>query len=316
MTGEHEPLGRASGDKSLLNYITGKNLVRQAASDDSRCRSHPGHWLDAGGRLASERTAQPFLERAMTVKYEVEKVNEMRLANANLVLAAMDTIIDRGEGSIQPERIEIINAATATLAVGSATLKAIAAEAGAADQVSTYDQDLNTVTRAIKVDLKRMVENGAPEADYAAVDDAIDGAGERVGTTLNNVSALGGNIVAERVTEATQRSAEALRVQRWISDRSPSSPSSSCSSFTATRSPTGSARSRAACSASSTATTMPRSKARSGRWKSATWPSPPTSSDWQPSRNRTLRKAPAASAFRTKRSASAACPRPKRIPAH
>ncbi|TPP12135.1 HAMP domain-containing protein [Rhizobium glycinendophyticum] len=153
------------------------------------------------------------LERAIAVKDEVEKVNEMRLANANLVLAAMDTIIDREEGSIQPERLDIINAAATILTEGSATLKDIAAEAGASSEVGNYNQDLQTVVQAIKVDLKRMVETGAAEADYAAIDDAIDGAGERVGTTLNNISALGGNVVAERVAEATQRSAEALHVQ-------------------------------------------------------------------------------------------------------
>ncbi len=153
------------------------------------------------------------LERAIAVKGEVEKVNEMRLASANLVLAAMDTIIDRGEGSIQPERIEIINAASAILAEGSATLKAIATEGGAASEVATYDQDLQVVVQAIKVDLKRMVESGAPEDEYAAIDDAIDGAGERLGATLDSISALGGKIVEERVAEATLRSAEALRVQ-------------------------------------------------------------------------------------------------------
>jgi methyl-accepting chemotaxis protein len=153
------------------------------------------------------------LERAIAVKDEVEKVNEMRLANANLVLAAMDTIIDRGEGAIQPERVEIINAAGEFLTEGSAILKAIATEAGAAGEITSYDQDLQIVLQAIKVDLKRMVETGAPEEDYAAIDDAIDGAGERLGDTLNNVSALGGNIVTERVAEATQRSAEALQVQ-------------------------------------------------------------------------------------------------------
>jgi methyl-accepting chemotaxis protein len=197
----------------LLNYITGKNLsVRQRLMTlGAAAVVGIGSMLAVGWHQNAQLNLA--LERAITVKDEVEKVNEMRLANANLVLAAMDTIIDRGEGSIQPERIEIINAATAILADGSATLKNIAAEAGAANEVVTYDQDLQTVVQAIKVDLKRMVENGAPDEDYAAVDDAIDGAGERVGATLNNVSALGGNIVAERVAEATQRSAEALQVQ-------------------------------------------------------------------------------------------------------
>jgi methyl-accepting chemotaxis protein len=201
------------GDKSLLNYITGKNLsVRQRLMTlGAAAVVGIGSMLAVGWYQNAQLNLS--LERAIAVKDEVEKVNEMRLANANLVLAAMDTIIDRGEGSIQPERVEIINAATAILTDGSATLKSIAAEAGAANEVATYDQDLQTVVQAIKVDLKRMVEEGAPEEDYAAVDDAIDGAGERVGATLNNVSALGGNIVAERVGEATQRSAEALQVQ-------------------------------------------------------------------------------------------------------
>lgn len=197
----------------MFNYITGKNLsVRQrlmtlgaAAVVGIGSMLAVGWYQNAQLNLA--------LERAIEVKAEVEKVNEMRLANANLVLAAMDTIIDRGEGSIQPERVDIINAAGAILTEGSSTLKAIASEAGAAGETGTYDQDLQTVLQAVKVDLKRMVETGAPEGDYAAIDDAIDGAGERLGTALNNISALGGNIVEERVAEATLRSAEALYVQ-------------------------------------------------------------------------------------------------------
>ncbi|RKE84330.1 methyl-accepting chemotaxis protein [Rhizobium sp. AG855] len=197
----------------MLNYITGKNLsVRQRLMTLGAAAVFGiGSMLAVGWYQNAQLNLS--LERAIAVKAEVEKVNEMRLANANLVLAAMDTIIDRGEGSIQPERIEIINAAGDILVEGSATLKSIAVEAGAAGEAGTYDQDLQAVLQAIKVDLKRMVETGAPEADYAAIDDAIDGAGERLGTTLNNVSALGGNIVEERVAEATQRSAEALYVQ-------------------------------------------------------------------------------------------------------
>ena len=55
---------------------------------------------------------------SIEIKNKVETINEMRLANANMVLAAMDTIIDRGEGAIQPERIDIINAAVALLTDG------------------------------------------------------------------------------------------------------------------------------------------------------------------------------------------------------
>lgn len=150
---------------------------------------------------------------SIEIKNEVETINEMRLANANMVLAAMDTIIDRGEGAIQPERIDIINAAVALLTDGIPVLTAVATEAGVPGEVGTYADDLKTVTQAIQVDLKRMVETGAPEEDYAAIDDAIDGAGDRLGSVLNNLSALGGNLVEEYAKEATSRSDQALTFQ-------------------------------------------------------------------------------------------------------
>lgn len=150
---------------------------------------------------------------SIEIKNEVETINEMRLANANMVLAAMDTIIDRGEGAIQPERVDIINAAVALLTDGIPVLTTVATEAGVPGEVGTYADDLKTVTQAIQVDLKRMVETGAPEEDYAAIDDAIDGAGERLGSVLNNLSALGGNLVEEYAKEATSRSDQALTFQ-------------------------------------------------------------------------------------------------------
>ena len=39
---------------------------------------------------------------------QVALVNEMKLANLEMVLAAMDSIIDKAEGQIQPERVEVI----------------------------------------------------------------------------------------------------------------------------------------------------------------------------------------------------------------
>ena len=153
------------------------------------------------------------IQDSIEIKNDVERINEMRLANANMVLAAMDTIIDRGEGQIQQERVEIIGAAVALLTDGIPVLKLVAEEAGVPGEVNTYEADLKIVVNAIQVDLKRMVETGAPEEDYAAIDDAIDGAGERLAGVLNNLSALGGNLVEDYVNEATNRSDQALTFQ-------------------------------------------------------------------------------------------------------
>jgi methyl-accepting chemotaxis protein len=197
----------------MFNFITGKDLsVKQRLMTLGAAAV-----LGIGSMLAvgwyQNARISTAIQDSIEIKDEVERINEMRLANANMVLAAMDTIIDRGEGRIQPERVEIIRAAVTLLRDGTAVLKAVATEAGAPGEVGSYEADLNAVAKAIQVDLKRMVETGAPEADYAAIDDTIDGAGERLAASLNNLSALGGNLVEEYVSEATRRSDQALFFQ-------------------------------------------------------------------------------------------------------
>jgi methyl-accepting chemotaxis protein len=197
----------------MFNYITGKDLsVKQRLMTlGAAAVIGIGSMLAVGWYQNARISAA--IQDSIEIKDEVERINEMRLANANMVLAAMDTIIDRGEGKIQPERVEIINAAVALLNDGTPVLNGVAAEAGVPGEVSAYADDLKIVVKAIQVDLKRMVETGAPDEDYAAIDDAIDGAGERLGSVLNNLSALGGNLVEDYVNEATSRSNQALTFQ-------------------------------------------------------------------------------------------------------
>ncbi|MFN3508712.1 MAG: methyl-accepting chemotaxis protein [Allorhizobium sp.] len=197
----------------MFNFITGKDLsVRQRLMTlGAAAVVGIGSMLAVGWHQNSRIGVA--IHDSIVIKDEVEQINEMRLANANMILAAMDTIIDRSEGQIQPERVEIINAAVALLSDGSRVLTAVAKEAGVPDEAKSYDEDLKTVVQAIQVDLKRMVETGAPDEDYAAIDDAIDGAGERLAAALNNLSAAGGNLVEGYVNEATNRSNQALMFQ-------------------------------------------------------------------------------------------------------
>ncbi len=197
----------------MLNFITGRNLsVKQRLMTLGAAAIVGIGSMLAVGWYQNARISTAIHE-SIEIKNEVERINEMRLANASMVLAAMDTIIDRGEGQIQPERVDIINAAATLLSEGTPILKAVATEAGVPGQVATYETDLKVVLQAIQVDLKRMVETGAPESDYAAVDDAIDGAGERLATVLNDLSAAGGNLVEDYVQQATERSDQALTFQ-------------------------------------------------------------------------------------------------------
>ncbi len=197
----------------MYNFITGKDLsVKQRLMTlGAAAVIGIGSMLTVGWYQNAQISTA--IQESIEIKDEVERINEMRLANANMVLAAMDTIIDRMEGQIQPERVDIIKAAATLLNDGIPILKAVAEEAGIPGEVASYETDLKIVVQAIQVDLKRMVETNAPEADYAAIDDAIDGAGERLAGVLNNLSALGGNLVEDYVSEATNRSDQALSFQ-------------------------------------------------------------------------------------------------------
>ncbi len=197
----------------MLGFISGSGLsVRQRLMTLGAATS-----LGIGSMLAvgwyENAQVDTALTRALALQRDVEQLNEMQLASSRLVLAAMDTIIDRGEGVIQKERAEIVRSAATLLAAGAPIMKSLAQEAGNAALAETYDADLAEIVKAIEVDLKRLVETGAPEAEYAAIDDAIDGAGERLSATLDQSAALAGQIMQASVEGATARAGASLYIQ-------------------------------------------------------------------------------------------------------
>ena len=64
--------------------------------------------LVAVGWYSGSRTVEAARE-AETLRENIHIINEMRLANIELVLAAMDSIIDKSEGKLLPERQETID---------------------------------------------------------------------------------------------------------------------------------------------------------------------------------------------------------------
>ncbi|MGG7518305.1 methyl-accepting chemotaxis protein [Allorhizobium undicola] len=156
------------------------------------------------------------LRRALSLKAQVETINDLRLANGELTLAAMDTIIDRNEGAIQAERMKIITDNSSTLTKAAPVVKALAAEIGQDALVKTYETDAASLVREISVELKRLVETKASESEYSRIDDTIDGAGERLGDMLEKLSTTATRLVEERVTEATSASSSSIILQMSI----------------------------------------------------------------------------------------------------
>ena len=153
------------------------------------------------------------LNGAITAQRGLTAVDEMRLATTNLVLNAMDTIVDRNEGVIHPERAAGIATTLSLLEASKADIKTLATLLGRTDALSTFDADLTELRQAIGVDLKTLVEGKASTEEFGKIDDAIDGAGERLGKALSQLSEAATQLVQTRVDEARAVSADALLLQ-------------------------------------------------------------------------------------------------------
>ncbi|MBH0237041.1 methyl-accepting chemotaxis protein [Methylobrevis albus] len=135
------------------------------------------------------------------VRSDAQVVAAMRLSLSELVLTAMDSIIDQAEGRISAERMATIAAAESTLLGGAEAASRLDAVLEDVTLPAGFVGDIAALVASIRTDLAALIERGAPEADYAAIDDVIDGAGARLAETLAQLSSgsdrhLGQQLVA------------------------------------------------------------------------------------------------------------------------
>ncbi len=153
------------------------------------------------------------LDKAIIAQDAIKNAGAMRLASVELTLVAMDTIVDREERQVAPERVKAVADFISALNAGKPAAMELAASLGKPEIMATFDADLAEITKAIQVDLKKMVEEGAPADAYGAIDDTIDGAGERMAVTLGKLYEEAGLALGARVADATDRSHESLLFQ-------------------------------------------------------------------------------------------------------
>ncbi|MFB2550784.1 methyl-accepting chemotaxis protein [Ensifer soli] len=153
------------------------------------------------------------LARSIDAQNAITTIGNMHSANKELVLVAMDTIIDREERAIQPQRQASIATSFAVLNDNLAAAKALATQVGKPELTARFDADLAALSKAITVDLKTMVETGAAPEAYAALDDAIDGGGDRIGTSLDALQGEARALAEARIAEARAASAASLAYQ-------------------------------------------------------------------------------------------------------
>ncbi|HNQ92193.1 MAG TPA: methyl-accepting chemotaxis protein [Alphaproteobacteria bacterium] len=139
---------------------------------------------------------------------DMRLLSRTKVVLLDITLNAMDSIVDKDEGRVSADR-------KAAMVEGFAELKndklpqieRIAASLEMMDVFPEFKKDLSIFEKGVAVDLVRVIETRGGEYEFAALDDSIDGASERL---LNTVVAL-----YDRMSEVQGRVYSRMIVSVW-----------------------------------------------------------------------------------------------------
>jgi methyl-accepting chemotaxis protein len=165
-----------------------------------------GAFAGLGATIAISAYGNISVNKALSGSVAAEQFNQeitgMRLANTELVLAAMDSIIDADAKAIPADRMNIITQNSELLKNGTSELVGLAKAQGLTEIADTLTSDINALTAAIQTDLVNMIQTGAEPSAYAKIDDVIDGAGERVTQSLATLAEAAGKLQFQHIQNA------------------------------------------------------------------------------------------------------------------
>ncbi|MCO5730281.1 methyl-accepting chemotaxis protein [Rhizobium sp. SSA_523] len=145
----------------------------------------------AGVGWVSQANVGRDLDRVTEISGLLETANALKTANLDLTLTAMDFIVDRQAHSISAERKDVLSTTSTVLKTNAGRMDRLAALVDRPDLTRGLDQDLARSIAAITVDLPRLVETQASEAEFHAIDDRIDTGGELISARLEELTRLG-----------------------------------------------------------------------------------------------------------------------------
>ncbi|MEQ8504966.1 MAG: HAMP domain-containing methyl-accepting chemotaxis protein [Rhodospirillales bacterium] len=115
---------------------------------------------------------------------QIALANDMKQANLELVLAAMDSIIGKQEGQILPERQEVVATSIQTIQNKGIRLLELAGDETSETIVRSVLQKVDPLAQGIQVDLAKLIETNAPVEEFSKINDIIDSYGAGMNETL------------------------------------------------------------------------------------------------------------------------------------
>lgn len=116
-------------------------------------------------------------------------VNQSHALATEMSLVAMDTIVDKDDGAVSPERRKAMDEGLGQLATLTAQLATRAASGTEREQAAKIIQDTSALARAMRDGLVPAVESRADHGRFAALDDEIDGHADAIKDALHVIAA-------------------------------------------------------------------------------------------------------------------------------
>jgi len=160
---------------------------------------------------------------------QLNMVRGMRSARLELVLAAMDSIIDKAEGDVAAERLEIIKGKSTYLTEHVSEIEELADTEEERELAKSVKEKTQPLVKGIEADLVTLIrESGAEvgkiEQGFVRIDDVLDEHGDAVKESLEGLEeslkaraeALACAVDASRL--AASAHLHVVQVQQWLTD--------------------------------------------------------------------------------------------------
>ncbi|MDX2144743.1 MAG: HAMP domain-containing methyl-accepting chemotaxis protein [Rhodospirillaceae bacterium] len=139
---------------------------------------------------------------AEAIRGDIEILAQMQLSNLDLLLNAMDMIVDKQEGAVDPDRIKAMSASVDFMLDNQDVVERAAKTLGKQSAVKDFRELVSKLSVGATKDLPRAVEAKASGDVFAALDDEIDGTGEQVSAMLNILNEAGQSAMSKSIAEA------------------------------------------------------------------------------------------------------------------
>lgn len=143
-----------------------------------------GQTILAGSMLFVSSVLKDSIAFAELHGKHLSSVQEMRREILTIMLGAMDSIIDKDDGKIQPDRMQAMNHGLEVLETGVVSLKGIADTDEEAKLASELVGAVANLKKGITVNLVKAIEGHAGEEAFAEIDDILDQSGDGIQAKL------------------------------------------------------------------------------------------------------------------------------------